>query len=1211
MPEAARCFRSATIPPRISLIKRGDPDESESFRFQYRPRRASRGSVVFPHRGGGGGGHSLRFLTVLAGFTAFLAVPHSAVAVNECGATSPVTCGDASYASTSDSPIKYQDKTGGLTLTVKPSGAGTVTITAEALPTSASDAFPGIHLNGHGTLKVLLDGAVKVVNGATRTTVDATLAGETGTFKFIHPDHKLGSRNDGVYVAYDKDDDAGTTTGMVEVMVGKDAVIGSETAPAGRYGVHAAFVDGDSANANYPAGKIKVTNAGMVHGHYAGIYAKHDGKGDIEIETLEGSVTSMGIRAISNKADKADRGGNIAIRHHGRIVVKDPARYADTLTMANVATPLEMDKVSFSDRHRGGIYVEHWEKRTPTGAKPSSSILVESSGDIVAHPIHGKEGDNRARRSAIYVITRGNGDSVVPVTVDVTGGTLTADDPSGRNGGNGIYIYYSQHKGGLIKVDLAGEISRTGDIRDGIFIERQYDDDSDDSSDVSRDIEVTLKSGARIGMEGDEPTVGRRGVSVTQSTSGGTVRVAVESGARIGTAGTPVGENGVVAEISNADDENDIMVTNEGHIHAKGSGVVALHRGWGAVVVQHLAGEIVAGDQPNAFSSLIEDHQTELADLKSRTAGVSAIHGGSEPKPLPGKNIIISDPSTYESDIGEIKITSKADVTSKGDGILAYVKDLDDVGARSPKVRVPITIDVAGGTITADGHGVYAETATIYQGTYANTEITYDDATKAGKIEVTVGEMATIRAKKDGVHVKGMRTFASDHARKGQYDQTVTINGKVMGGGGDHAGVRMVNGGTLVIGPKAEIGATSGTAVSADKALHVTLKENAHGQIAFVMGKFLNSGKDAPNVFQRELMAGAKKMIAVGDAVKATSGKTGTHGVYDAVFERMVTLKSIAGGHQFQVDSEKEISRTYHARARVYEALPSVLLEMSAPGGRQARLSATRDGGGAWARVLASDGEREVETSTTEMDDAGRALSWDFERWGVETGFVVPTDAPGLMLGVSAHYRDGEADVARGGKIEVSGVGVGASATWRGEDGWYADGELSYTRFEDVDLSSETRGMVASGLDGDGHAISVEVGRRMDMDGFALVPRGGLTWTWVDVDGFDDVSGVIGSGRASFRSEDSVRARVGALLENGQTYASLDVEREFSESREVMASGSRLRSEAESTWARVGVGGVMVLDDKGESTLSGDAHYAASDGDNHDYGASVLLKVRF
>ncbi len=1085
---------------------------------------------------------------------------------------------------------------------MKPTGAGTVTITASALPTSASAAFPGIHLNGHGTLKVVLDGAVKVVNGATRTTVEATFG--DGKETFIDPAYKRGSQNDGVYVAYDKDDE--TATGMVEVMVGKDAMIGSATAPAGRYGVHAAFVDADGGGTNYPAGKIKVTNAGEVYGHYAGIYAKHEGKGDIEIETLEGSVTSMGIRAISNTDDRNGRGGNITIRHHGTIMVKNPVRYAKLIT-AGVATPLDEDLATSSSRNRGGIFVWHRDKTRNTVAKEvSSSILIESSGDIdvVADPVHSID------VNGIMVVTYGNENpnenSVVPVTVDVTGGTITAGDQGGTKPGSGVYVYSYGHAGGLIKVDFAGEIARTGGAGDGIRIYHESD-----IADVNGDVEVTLKSGARIGMEGDEPTVGRHGVSVDQRVDGGATKVTVSEGARIGTEGTPVGGHGVYAISDSPDDEGAITITNEGFIHAKGSGVATLHLGWDDMVVMHLKGEIVAGDGPDILDPFKGDDKTKLADLKGRTAGILAVHLSSQPKPLPGKSISNTDPSTYESDIGEIKITSKADITSKGDGILAYVKDFDDVGARSPKMRVPITIDVAGGTITADGHGVYAETATIYQGTYAGTETTYDDATKAGRIEVTVGEMATIRAKKDGVHVKGMRTFASDHARKGQYDQTVTINGKVMGGAGEHAGVRMVNGGTLVIGPKAEIGAMSGIAVSADKALQVTLKENEHGQIAFVMGKFLNSGEDAPNVFQRESTAGMAKTIAVGDAVKATSGKTGTHGVYDAVFERMVTLKSITGGHQFEAGAEKEISRTYHARARVYEALPSVLLEMSAPGGRQARLSATRDGGGAWARVLASDGEREADMSTTEMDDAGRALSWDFERWGVETGFVVPTDAPGLMLGVSAHYRDGEADVARGGKIEVSGVGVGASATWRGEDGWYADGELSYTRFEDVDLSSETRGMVASGLDGEGHAIGVEIGRRMEMDGLAVIPRGGLTWSSVDMDDFADVSGVAGSGRVEFSSEDSLRARIGALLENGQTYASLDVEHELSEDRAVMASGTRLVSEAESTWARVGVGGVMTLDAQGESTLSGEAHYAASDGDNHDYGASVLLKVRF
>ncbi len=1161
--------------------------------------------------GGGGGGHSLRFLTVLAGFTAVLSIPliphpAEAAATGNCGAlpsgsgAAEVTCDDPTYTKADGPPIGYDLAAPGrsVTLTVKPSGAGTVTITSSGIPSGASDARPGIVLSGPGALKkVVLDGRVRIESGASRrlvtglpTTVTVTRIG-----KAIDSRDRGAGLNHGVYVKH-LGSDADAQKDRAEVMVGAEARIGTEGKPMGGYGVLAYFQH---------ATDVGVTNAGEIYGMYAGILAHRSGEGDTVIKTAKNSVTSQGIRASAGNLQDEDLhenwlrdvwiapgespgGGDITIIHEGKIVVQtDPLRYLTT------TTPTAFRHVEGRSSYaRAGIHVFHQDKSAPAAdGQASSEISITSSGDIEIVTDPGVE--PRWGTRGIQVITKGDDDSVVPVTVDVTGGSIMGE---GRGDAHAIQIHH-EHNGGLIKVDLAGAITGAGGVSghgDGIHVYR-YRPTKPAAAVKSSGIEVTLRSGARIGVEGDEPTVGRHGVFIQQQIYGGSIRVAVSEGARIGTAGTPVGGHGVLADVIEAADEADVMVTNEGFIHAKGSGVVAVHRGSGDVVAKHLKGEIIAGDAPDIFDLLTEDHPTQLADLKSRTAGILAVHGSSRFKTPEGETFNENDPSTYTTETGKIEIASKADITSKGDGILAYVKDLDDTGdVRAGKMIIPIMIDVSGGTIMADGHGVYAETAT-----------TYDDPTEAGKIEVTVGEMATIRAKKDGVHVKGMRTFASDHARKGQYDQTVTINGKVMGGGGDYVGVRMVKGGTLVIGsggPEARLRAASGVAVHADGALTITMSKTADGRIGWVVGKIQN-GDSGDTTF-----AG----VEVGKTYLLQDWEE-TKGIYDTTIERKVTLRERADEdyHEFELVSQEEIVREYHDRARVYEALPSVLLEMSAPGGRQARLSATRDGGGAWARVLASDGEREAETSTTAMDTAGHDLSWDFERWGVETGFAVPTDLPGVTLGVSAHYRDGEADVERGGKIEVSGVGVGVSATWWGEDGWYADGEFSYTRFEDVDLSSETRGMVASGLDGEGHAIGVEVGRRMEMDGFALVPRGGLTWTWVDVDGFADVSGVAGSGRASFRSEDSVRARVGALLENGQTYASLDVEREFSESREAMASGARLRSEVESTWARVGVGGVMVLDEKGESTLSGEAHYAASDGDNHDYGASVLLKVRF
>ena len=1165
------------------------------------------------HGGGGGGGNKRRFLTVaLAGLTAVLfipLIPDSAVAgdTGDCGAASAnaVTCSDATYTNTAGSPIKYGDRTGGLSLTVQPSGASTVTITSTKLPATTSEAFPGIHLDGHGTLKVLLDGAVKVVNGATRTTVEATYEGKTQTF--IHPDHKRGSQNDGVYVAYDKDSDRGKTKGMVEVMVGKDAMIGSATAPAGRYGVHAAFLETNGGR-NYPAGDIKVTNAGEVHGHFVGIYAKHDGAGAIEIETSEGSVTSMGIQAISNKANRNDRGGDVAIRHHGRIVVKNPARYADSIT-TGVATPVEMDKINFADRQRGGIYVEHWEKRAGTRAMPSSSILVESSGDIVAHP------NGSYARSAIYIITRGRKGTVVPITVDVTGGTITADDQSG-NGGNGVYMYVTGHDGGLIKVDFAGAVARTGSERDGIHINRLGADDNSGAVDVNRDIEVTLKSGARIGMEGDEPTVGKHGVWIRQRPSGGTIKVTVSEGARIGTVGTPVGGNGVFAEATTYDSENDILITNEGFIHAKDSGVFAWHQGRGDMAVKHLKGEIVAGDLPDSLKEIVEDYPTKLADLKPRTAGILAFHGGSVPKPLAGETFDEGDPSTYTAEIGKIEITSKGDVTSKGDGILAYVKDLDDTDdaeAAIAKMIIPIMIDVSGGVIAADGHGVHAETATAYED---------EDAPKAGKISVTVGEMATIRAKEDGVYVKGKRTFASDHARAGQYDQTVTINGKVTGGGGDHAGVRMVKGGTLVVGtggPEARISAASGVAVHADGPLTITMSKTADGRIGWVMGKIQNGDSDETT------FAG----VEVGETYRLPDREE-TKGVYDSTIERKVTLREYADEdyHEFELVSQEEIVREYHDRARVYEALPSVLLDLTEQASYQERMAAPRDGNGVWARVAARDAARRPASATTAQGFRGRALAWDVTRYGLEAGVDFrPGVSKRLLLGLSLHARQGEATVAHGGTIDVSGFGGGGSATYRDPAGRYLDGRFSYTYFDDVDLTSRTRGAVQSDLSGHGYALGLEAGQRLALAGLdrvALTPRVRLVWSTVDLEDFADLAGLPGSGRVALETATSFKGRFGVLAETavgaatlddwagdgGRLFGSLDVEQEFLVDRKVQASGAALASEVRATWMRVGFGGAVSWN-AGLTTLSGEGFYATAGFGNTDFGGSLTLSLRF
>ena len=1040
------------------------------------PRSRARGH--FPYlKGGGGGGHSLRFLTVaLAGLTALLAIPFPVSAQTlPCGdpENNAVLCdSNEGY----DSGIKYDGQTNGLTLTVRPSVSTTITSTIPAGPLTT--VFTGdVLLKGGGTLKVVLDGDVSVVNGAPRTLVDHTVDGPPSrTIQVIGTAHVNAYRTDGVYVEHNEDKD-----GEIVIDIGEEARIGAPDQPAGLYGIEVYWSKGN--------GDTTIVNRGKLYGHFKGIQAFYSkGTGDITIETTKGSVTSMGIRAHGS--------GDVTIRNHGRIERKQVPRYKKPDGTLDSETRY-LDSL---------IKVEHVTSATSeSGAEenPSHTLTVVSSGEL---EVDTKNWERYSEKSppdpvnGIFVHSNKGGgapdDTNVPITVHLMGGTIKVT-------GHGIHA----------------EQRRAGNIK-----------------------------------------------------------VTVEEGARVGTEETAVGRDGVWSRAAGSDRDKDaeIRITNRGLIHAKGSGVYAWHNGQGDVVVKHEMGKIIAGDKVGEFGRVSD--ADPISELSDKTAGILVVHGSSE-------SIKDEDDTVKTFETGEIDITSSADIKSGGEGIFAYVKDLDSSESAGSPI-VPITVNVMGGMITAKGAGVHAEIATDY--TIVGNQ--------AGSIAVKVDGAAKVMAEKDGVYVKGGGT------------QTVTINGKVMGGGGEHAGVRMRGGGTLMIGARAEIGAESGMAVKSDGKLTITMKKDSKGRITWIKDKIVNTA-------DMTTFEGASE----GETVTATSGVR-MRGVYEGGMERRVTLKKTTADsldtYQFKQESMREF-REYHDRARVYEALPSVLLDLNRQTSPHARLSARRDGNGGWARVWFGDGEREADRSTTEGGEKGVALAWDFEHWGAEMGFDVPTSTEGLMLGVSAHYRDGEADVERGGRIDASGFGFGVSATYRAEEGLYVDGQVSYTRFDDIDLGSDARGRLASGLDADGYAVGLEVGRRMEMAerNVVLTPRGGLAWSSVDVDGFDDVKveGYAGDRRVSFGSEDSFQGRVGVLAESvdGRMYASLDVEHEFSEDRDVTASGARLDSEAEATWARLGLGFRAELDETGEAVLSGQGFYALADGDNRDYGASVALRARF
>ena len=222
-------------------------------------------------------------------------------------------------------------------------------------------------------------------------------------------------------------------------------------------------------------------------------------------------------------------------------------------------------------------------------------------------------------------------------------------------------------------------------------------------------------------------------------------------------------------------------------------------------------------------------------------------------------------------------------------------------------------------------------------------------------------------------------------------------------------------------------------------------------------------------------------------------------------------------------------------------------------------------------------------------------------------------------VGVSVHLLNGKAERSGVGDIEVDGMGVGASATWRWGE-WYADAQAGATWYEvGVDSADPERGALVKEADGLGYAMGVEVGQRMAMgEDLVVTPRGGLAWSNVGMDDFTltDLETV------SVEDAHSARGRLGVLVEtevdlgerSGRLFGSLDVEQEFSDETQVNVgitklSENELKTEVRPTTVHLGVGGML---DLGENlVLRGAAGYETSGSGTSGYGGGLELNLRF
>ena len=132
---------------------------------------------------------------------------------------------------------------------------------------------------------------------------------------------------------------------------------------------------------------------------------------------------------------------------------------------------------------------------------------------------------------------------------------------------------------------------------------------------------------------------------------------------------------------------------------------------------------------------------------------------------------------------------------------------------------------------------------------------------------------------------------------------------------------------------------------------------------------------------------------------------------------------------------------------------------------------------------------------------------------------------------MTAHYGKADSSVASifgNGTIDTQGYGVGATMTWYGPQGFYADGQVKLSWF-DSDLESNILGSLARGNKGNGQAFSLELGKQTAIGrNLSITPQVQMSYAKVDFDRFADPS----DAAVSVTKGESLKTRWGLAIDH-------------------------------------------------------------------------------
>ena len=924
----------------------------------------------------------------------------------------------------------------------------------------------------------------------------------------------------------------------------------------------------------------------------------HSG-GDIEAETESGIwVQQKGAAAtVTSSAD-------ITAGKYGIFVINDPARA--TMAIANgMTTNTWSNTGAVSVTHSAGAIAAETESgiHAQNAAGNADEVKVDVTGGSVS-----TEGQSKA---AVAVLQRGTGDAVASVS---NGAMLT----SKHNAGIYATLSHAANSAGQVKIAQGGTIaarkgvyarvgraSAAGETRDamkpsaidvtwtGSFSHgttatvAQNDNDRFLANGVAHAVavaqEVEAEKAMRYGQAaGIEAQVMSWRDVMTQVARGDDPGEVTDAAAMLAGDGGPAIRTAFRAVLANAD-----LDTIPGASAIDTDGTTGLSN---AEIDAYLTANpaVLRNVLAQGFSEAEKAVLRAVVTDTGLTAALAGVTGASDAWKGDVRALL------NRHNVGDVRVAmTGGSIASRGDGIRAYYATPHD---RNGAIGVTVAEDA---TVTGAVAGIYVANAGMGAERILKQSVTVDgmvtggtDAAVhlAGGGRLTVGSTGKVHAGSSGRAV-----LVNDPGRA-----VVTVLGEVRGGEGAPAAVDLTGGGRVVIGSTGRVMANGATRA---------IQGDGEGTTEVIFHTADLSDKDALDAaFARAVEGGIDEARPVASMVNAAGMPTGSTqplGLKDDGTPNTDPFRPATPGGamppQFRCDMAPD-------RCRLYEALPSVLLAMNALPSRDERLSAPRDGRGAWARVEVASGQ------WTAAESTATGLSYDHDRYGVRGGVDVAS-GDGVRLGLSMHGLRGSAEVASGGEVELSGVGLGASATRLFGAGFHVDVQAAATWY-DVDLSLTAPGSTGQlskdGTKGLGYAVGVEIGRRAEMSGVSVTPRAGLAWSAVSLSDFvarDDATA-----RLSLEDAESLTGRAGVGVESEASagvrlFGSLDVTHEFSEETEAMVSGTSLRASAETTGVRLGIGGLFDLGNG--ASLRGSAGYTSSGSDNSAYGGGLGVTMSF